>query len=111
MFRSDTQATTNLVTPELELHAYNAVFYDLGLRWHWDADTYEALRALPAGQNRLRTYLENHQPHLLKAYDADFLSELIETRRRQMQESLRNTHLRRSAVQPWANARTHEIGH
>ncbi|MDB5764166.1 MAG: hypothetical protein JWQ21_3161, partial [Herminiimonas sp.] len=25
---------------DIDLNAYNAAFYELGLRWHWDADTY-----------------------------------------------------------------------
>jgi hypothetical protein len=29
---------------ELERNAYNAAFYELGLRWHWDSQTYEALK-------------------------------------------------------------------
>ena len=64
---------------ELERDAYNAAFYELGLRWHWDCDTYEQLQragALPA--TRLRHYLETRQGHLLRAYDADFLVSAIE---------------------------------
>jgi len=64
---------------ELERDAYNAAFYELGLRWHWDGDTCEQLQATglqPAA--RLRHYLETQQRHLLRAYDADFLVGAIE---------------------------------
>jgi hypothetical protein len=29
---------------EIDRNAYNAAFYELGLRWHWDIDTYNELR-------------------------------------------------------------------
>ena len=62
-----------------ELNAYNAAFYDLGLRWHWDSATYEALLSCGNdGATRVRHYLETQQPCLLRAYDADFLVALIE---------------------------------
>ena len=64
---------------EIEREAYNAAFYELGLRWHWDGDTYEQLqRAGEQPATRLRHYLETRQGHLLKAYDADFLVRAIE---------------------------------
>lgn len=64
---------------DIERNAYNAAFYELGLRWHWDSDTYDQL--LRHGQSpaaRIHHYLETRQPHLLKAYDAHFLAEAIE---------------------------------
>ena len=62
-----------------ELNAYNAAFYELGLRWHWDSATYEALLSLGGdGPARVRHYLQSQQPHLLRAYDADFLVAMIE---------------------------------
>jgi hypothetical protein len=59
-------------------NAYNAAFYELGLRWHWDADTYQNLQANDNESDRIRVYLESEQPHLLKAYDANFLIEAIQ---------------------------------
>jgi len=67
---------------ETERNAYNAAFYELGFRWHWDRGTYEAL--LSHSDNpaqRIRQYLETHQSHLLRAYDAEFLVEMIQTRK------------------------------
>jgi hypothetical protein len=69
---------------ELERNAYNAAFYELGLRWHWDSRTYyELLRYSPKAEIRLRHYVETEHPHLLLAYDADFLVAAIHERKRQ----------------------------
>ena len=66
---------------ELERNAYNAAFYELGLRWHWDDETYaDLLRYSPKPEVRIRHYLETRQPHLLKAYDAQFLTGVIQER-------------------------------
>ena len=59
-------------------NAYNAAFHELGLRWHWDSETYERLtRGGSTPQEQVRHYLESQQPHLLKAYDAEFLISAI----------------------------------
>jgi len=60
-----------------DLDAYNGTFWDLGFRWSWDAETYRELCALPEEKERIRRYIDRHQPHLLKAYDCDFLASLI----------------------------------
>jgi len=67
---------------EIERHAYNAAFYDLGLRWHWDSATYHALMSRsPCSRQRIGLYLEDEQAHLLRAYEADFLIDAIEDRK------------------------------
>jgi hypothetical protein len=66
---------------ESECNAYNAAFYALGLRWHWDVDTFAALRSYANPCERIRRYLETQHPHLLKAYDPEFLASAIETRK------------------------------
>jgi hypothetical protein len=71
-----------------ELNAYNAAFYELGLRWHWDRSTYEKLlkeSAVPT--ERLARYLGAHHPHLLRAYDANFLIAAIEEKKAKALES------------------------
>ena len=61
--------------------AYNAAFYELGLRWHWDRETYAALaRHSDDLQARIRHYMETQQPHLLAAYDPAFLAAAIHER-------------------------------
>lgn len=94
---------------EIELHAYNSAFYELGLRWHWDADTYDSLREIPCQTERLRTYLERHQSHLLKVYDAGFLADAIEVKRNEYRQFRSNPD--RCRQYSWAGARTEEIGH
>ena len=63
---------------EIHRNAYNAAFCELGLRWRWDINTYRELLHIPGEKNRLRFYLETQQPHLLKAYDVDFLVDAIQ---------------------------------
>jgi hypothetical protein len=70
-------------TLETERNAYNVAFCELGLEWYWDAQTYAELRAAAQPKCHVRSYLESHQPHLLRAYDADFLVNAIETKRQQ----------------------------
>ena len=62
---------------ECERRAYNAAFEELGLNWHWDPVTYACLAA--TGRRAVGTYIEREHPHLLRAYDADFLVNAIET--------------------------------
>lgn len=83
---------------DAHLHAYNNAFVELGLDdWHWDLATYQALlrrtgnEDLPLayleGQSPqalrraelilIGAYLDGHRPHLLRAYDPEFLCDLI----------------------------------
>ena len=62
---------------EAQRLAYNAAFDELGLSWSWDAETFARL---PAGaRQRVQAYLEREHPHLLRAYDADFLVQAVES--------------------------------
>ena len=62
---------------EAHRHAYNAAFHELDLNWHWDAETFARLQ--PYGRAGVRSYVESEQAHLLRAYTADFLVDLIES--------------------------------
>jgi hypothetical protein len=67
---------------EMERNAYNAAFYELGFRWHWDQNTYDSLlRRATNPADRIRHYLETQQSHLLRAYDAEFLVEMIQQKK------------------------------
>ena len=55
----------------------NRAFRELGLRFQWDERTWAELSAMPDVREQLRYYLPRHQPHLLGAYDAEFLGELV----------------------------------
>ena len=90
---------------ESETHrqAYNAAFEELGLNWHWDPVTYACLPA--QGAEGLRAYLEKEHPHLLRAYDAEFLVNAIETAKRRCHEVMvRNQSARQAHVQSTADA-------
>ena len=75
------QQTAAFINTANDVHrnAYNAAFYELGLGWHWDAATYDQLQPLACKAERIRTYLQSHQSHLLNAYEPGFLAEAIET--------------------------------
>ena len=61
----------------IERDAFNAAFRELGLRFHWDAATFHTLRSIGDDKQRVLRYLEAHEPHLLKAYDAAFLIDAV----------------------------------
>ncbi len=81
MSRASTAAHSAHPAVWAELDAYNASFHDLGLRWHWDVDTFLDLQAHTDPGERIRRYLEARHPHLLRAYDAEFLASAIEVRK------------------------------
>lgn len=94
---------------ELERNAYNATFYELGFRWHWDSDTYNELtRRSPNEADRIQHYLSARQPHLLKAYDAEFLVDLI--RQKQAQHRSRNAGAQASRCFDWSQTISGELG-
>ena len=93
---------------ELERNAYNAAFYELGFRWHWDSDTYDELARRSENEaDRIRHYLSDRQPHLLKAYDAEFLVELI--RQKQVQHRSRDAGTSKRAFD-WSQTLSAELG-
>lgn len=62
---------------EIERGTFNAAFHDLGLRWQWCSDTYAGLAAQTCERERVLGYLQAEQSHLLRAYDASFLTDAI----------------------------------
>jgi hypothetical protein len=95
---------------EFELNAYNAAFYELGLRWHWDLATFEGLlRQAPDARGRLSKYLSQEHPHLLRAYDVDFLSAAIEEKKAKYLESSTASGVP-SGHFDWAHSRGAELG-
>jgi hypothetical protein len=61
---------------------YNSVFDEMDIGWHWDAETYGSLLAQGGDREPVRTYVERHRPHLLRAYAMDNLVNAIESMRR-----------------------------
>jgi hypothetical protein len=97
-------------TDEIHLNAYNAAFYELGLRWYWDADTYEDLKRHATEQDRLCIYLQTRQPHLLKAYDAAFLIEAIQAAKTRCYDTMKAGGGKMVPRVDWAAIQTIEIG-
>lgn len=76
---SSQHLNSDLNDSESERSAYNMAFSELGLEWYWDAQTYAELQTVAAQKNRVEKYIEAHRPHLLRAYDAGFLTNAIES--------------------------------
>ena len=95
---------------EIDRSAFNAAFYELGLRWHWDSDTYDALAAQTCERQRVSGYLEREQPHLLRAYDAEFLTDAILTVKRRSRAALSQCAPAAVPRFNWADARWGEVG-
>ena len=76
MFQSTIQRANDPSAVEDQRHAYNAAFEELDLPWHWDAATYQRLAGHGCG---VRRYLETERPHLLRAYEPEFLVAAVET--------------------------------
>ena len=62
---------------DAHLSAYNAAFSDLGLRFRWDRGTLDVLNEFNSELARITAYIERFHAHLHRAYDADFLAQLI----------------------------------
>lgn len=107
-FSADRQSSVDPTA--IHCDAFNAAFYELGLRWHWDVQTYQSLCPTTEEKERIRAYLESHQPHLLKAYDAEFLIEAIQTTKARCYESLSASSGKTSPAINWAELHSHEVG-
>lgn len=95
---------------EIDRAAFNTAFHELGLRWHWDSRTYEALAAQACERSRVRAYLETEQSHLLRAYDADFLADAILVAKQRNRPALAACPSRSIPRFGWADARWGEVG-
>ena len=60
--------------------ALNAAFWDLGLRFQWDAATWGVLVQMEGLEAQIAYDLKHWQPHLLAVYDPAFLAKLVESR-------------------------------
>src|ERR1700685_1844545 len=62
---------------DAHLSAYNAAFSDLGLRFRWDRATLDMLKEFNSEAARITAFIERYHSHLHRAYDADFLAQMI----------------------------------
>jgi len=95
---------------KIDRNAFNAAFYELGFRWHWDVDTYDSLAQLSCDEDRVRSYFETRQPHLLKAYDAEFLIGAVLAAKARCYESMNARGARSAPWIDWAEINCVEVG-
>lgn len=88
-------------------NAYNAAFHELGLRFHWDSALFQGGACADGDRACLRRYLETAQPHLLKAYDADFLVDAIEAVKQRRLAAMSEAGCRPAAFINWAQIQQH----
>ena len=75
----------------LELAAYNHAFCELELPWSWDATTLRQLKSIATDSDVVGAYVERSQAHLLRAYEKNFLRDLVHAaRERYRQEAFGN---------------------
>lgn len=78
VFDGAPRAEAGGVPKEKLLAAYNSAFVELNLRFRWDEAMYDWLCGMvDCERSRIARYLEEYHAHLLTAYDAPFLSQLI----------------------------------
>jgi hypothetical protein len=94
----------------MHIGAYNAAFYELGLRWHWDAAIYQELLACADEKSRIRRYIETRHPHLLNAYDIDFLTCAIQAVKTRYFDNLTACGSRIAPAIDWAAMQAAEVG-
>jgi hypothetical protein len=91
-------------------NAYNAAFHELGLSFHWDREAYQNVLCQDGERECLRRYLQQHQPHLLKAYDADFLVDAICAAKVRRYDIMSAAGCRPGAFINWAEIQQHHAG-
>jgi len=95
---------------DVHRNAYNAAFHELGLRWFWERDMYDAVLSGAAARDCLRHYLQHQQPHLLRAYDAEFLIDVIHAAKARRYAALTAAGCHGSAYIDWAEIQQVEVG-
>lgn len=113
MFDTDHSAAahgTDTHRADLHCDAYNVAFYELGLRWHWDQAFYQSVLNHADERARLRDYLKSHQPHLLKAYDVEFLADAIEQVKSRCLGTMLASGRTTGAANNWAELQQHQVG-
>src|SRR3569832_2470037 len=66
------------VEEAMHCEAFNAAFYELGLKWYWNLPTYSKLQPnTPNKKEQKHNKKKKEQAHLLKAYQPEFLVDAI----------------------------------
>lgn len=88
MYNAQANAQPAIDAADFHRDAYNAAFYELGLRWHWDRDLYQEVLSSSEEKERILAYLKTHQFHLLTAYEPEFLASAIQTTKARWYDAL-----------------------
>lgn len=104
------QAAAAIADANLHRNAYNAAFYQLGLRWHWNDENYREVLCADGERSCLRSYLEQQQSHLLKAYDVDFLIDAILDAKQRCYQNMTGAGCRGAAFTDWAELQQGQVG-
>lgn len=104
------QGTSDASLAAAHRNAYNAAFHELGLRFHWDDTVYQGGHCADGDRECLRRYLQSHQAHLLKAYDADFLVDAIQAAKDRRFSAMNEAGCRPAAYINWAEIQQHHAG-
>lgn len=102
--------TTICSDAEAQRNAYNAAFHELGLSWCWDARDYASVAAVSDARTGLRTYLAQHQAHLVCAHGDHFLIEAILAAKARCEAQLRATGCNPGAFINWPELQQRQIG-
>jgi len=95
---------------DLHLDAYNAAFCELGLKWHWNAETYQELQRSSGDKCHLQNYLETRQSHLLNAYDVVFLVNVIQNTKARCYDAMIARGPGAGASVNWVEFLNHDVG-
>ena len=105
---SHTSHTSNQA--DVHRNAYNAAFHELGLSFHWDSACYQDVLCRDGERACLRRYLQQHQAHLLRAYDAEFLVDAIQSAKERCYGVMTAAGCRPDAFINWAEIQQHHAG-
>ncbi|MDB5774746.1 MAG: hypothetical protein JWP38_879 [Herbaspirillum sp.] len=105
-------ATAAATAAAVDIHrnAYNAAFYELGLKWYWDCANYQAVLCPEDERQQLRAYLETQHPHMLKAYDTNFLIDAIQTTKARCYSAMAADGRGLGVTVNWAEIQQHQVG-
>ena len=110
MFNSTIDSDALADAAAVHRNAYNAAFYELGLRWYWDSEIYPAVLSEADEHRCLRQYMVTHQPHMLTAYDADFLADAIQKTKAKCYDRMSHTPRKSESRVNWAALQQGQIG-
>ena len=104
--------STSCSSTQADAHrnAYNAAFHELGLSFHWGSAFYQRVLCQDGERACVRRYLEQHQAHLLNAYDAEFLVDAIQAAKRNCYDVMTAAGCRPDAFINWAEIQQHHAG-